>query len=107
MVRMPSLAILTDARNAQGMQALMISKLDTMGLEEAQKLDLSLWRVGDDYHWFTLLQRCLVEWSYLEPLTPENIKELDQATVEYLVGQLVHQESAEEEKKDTELSMIT
>ena len=41
-----------------------------------------------DHRWLTFLTACIQEWSYEEPVTPDNIGELDPETVRVLSAAL-------------------
>lgn len=40
------------------------------------------------YGWNYLLEQCVLRWSYKEKVTPENIADLDQATVQQITAVL-------------------
>ena len=71
-VRMPSLSIIQDSQR----QA------------PADERDAE---IRASYAVIPLLQRCVLEWSYDEPVTPENVADLDPSTAAALVTALMEQ----------------
>ena len=55
---------------------------------EVRMPSLSIWnRVAEDTHgWRALLEGCVLRWSYDDPVTPDNIADLDSETVEVLTS---------------------
>ena len=98
-MRMPSLAILERAQRARQREALAmfiefdLSRVQGLSRPETERQD------AEDYDWQSLLISCIIAWSYTESLTPENIAELDAATVKLLVATLLPAESKEDQKK--------
>jgi hypothetical protein len=88
-IRMPSLAIL-DAAKVIGLHRMLesVKGLDLSQFERMQSKPQES-DPGSGYDWQTLLGACVVAWSYGEPVTPENIRELDEATVKALLALLV------------------
>lgn len=89
-VRMPGKAILDNAREA-GMRKT---------LERVAGIDLSQYKdlapqtereanPADGLDWQVLLGECVIAWSYGDPVTPENIAELDEVTVGVVIDALI------------------
>lgn len=96
-VRMPSLHILDDAKQAQARKAFQLMA----GVDLSQLKGLNSDRpaqAGPDYDWLTLLRRCVTAWSYPEPLTPDNLAELDAETVQVVMAALLPAESEGDRK---------
>mgnify|MGYP001617288402 CR=1 FL=1 len=109
--RMPSLAILDRAREARSRKAFALMEgVDLAQLRNIRSEPTSR-EPEDDYDWQTMLGACLTGWSYSEPLTPENIAELDQATVALLLSALLPATEEEDARKkgsdgSTTLSLV-
>ncbi len=97
-VRMPSLAILDKAREARSRKAIQL----VQGMDLAQLKGLTTERqeqeTGADYDWQTLLQECVTAWSYAEPVTAENVAELDEPSVAAVLAVLLPRETEADRK---------
>ena len=100
-VRMPSLNILNRARQTQSrgaielMQGVDMALLNTFG----DRADVAAPRERSaEYDALTLLKGCITAWSYPEPLSYENIDELDEETVSAVVAVLLPPVVEEERK---------
>lgn len=54
----------------------------------------------DGYDRRTLLLEGIVDWGYGEPVTPENIDDLDEETMQYVALQLLPHDRTEEDRKN-------
>lgn len=97
-VRLPSMAILDRARQARSRQAMeMMAGMDLSHFRDLRPQEPTA-SAEPDYDWQTLLASCLLAWSYDAPVTPENVAELDLATVRAALAVLVPQDSEAEQK---------
>ena len=98
-VRLPSLAILDRAREARSRKAIqMMAGIDFSQLKSfTPEGQTATWDAT--YDWQTLLIDCILAWSYPDPLTRENIGELDEVTVKLLVNVLVPADTEAKQKK--------
>ncbi len=87
-VRMPSMAIKEAAREARMKRAIaMVQDMDLgklRSLQAEQNQDS-----GPEYDWQTILVGCITAWSYPEPVTAENVADLDEHTVDVLMAELL------------------
>lgn len=87
-VRMPGLLILDRAREARSRQAIkMMSGIDLAQLQTFKREATE--DTGPDYDWQTLLTACITAWSYEDKVTPDNVAELDEQTVNAVMAALV------------------
>lgn len=99
-VRLPSLDIKERGHDAwlrktvDRMSGMDFSRLATVPSPERDERDDS----GPSYDWQTMLQACVVAWSYADPVTPENVIELDDQTVNAVMAVLVPRETAGDQK---------
>lgn len=102
--RLPSQSILERARQAQSRKAIQMMA----------GIDLSLFRGfstvertedAPEYDWLTLLQSCIVAWSYPDPVTAENIAELDAVSVAAVMAALLPIETEAQRKNGSGGSM--
>lgn len=86
-LRMPSMAIKEAAREARMKRA--IAMVEGLDLAKLRSLQAEQTDSGPDYDWRTLLAACITAWSYPEPVTAENVADLDEHTVDVLMAELL------------------
>lgn len=110
-MRMPSKAILDRARMVKAKQAIsLMAGVDFGAIRSATataEVDDASQEPGSAYDWILLFSECFTAWSFDEPVTKENIAELDEASVNYLLAQLFPAETVEERKKGSNNSTHT
>ena len=99
-VRMPSFSILERAREVRSRKAMaLMSGVDLQALKGLSSDVEQQAAPADAYDRAVLLQACMVAWSYAEPLTPDNVAELDEQTVGAVIAVLLPSESEDTRKK--------
>lgn len=89
-VRMPSLSILDRARQAKARQAIeMMAGMDLSRYKDLAPSESRESKASDTFDAHTLLSACILSWSYADPVTPDNVAELDGVTVEAVLAELV------------------
>ena len=102
--RMPSKMILDRAAVADQRKALENwSGVDFSGLEgfvkqQSEQAQQKAKKPGDGFDWPTVLGACVTAWSYDAEVTPENVADLDEVTVEAVMAALIPQEEEGERK---------
>lgn len=84
-VRMPTLNDLEEAQ--------------TVGFKRQMARGIPAAEIGTAIDVTTVLQRCIVEWSYPDPLTPEAVSELDAMKATQIYTDLQRGDSEEDQKK--------
>jgi len=102
--RMPSLAILDRAKEAKSRRA--IAMMEGIDLRALQGLTGDQRTDTPDYDPLTLLQACITGWSYEDPVTADNVAELDEVTVGVVMRALLPQEDTGERKNGSGESMM-
>lgn len=97
-IRMPSLGILDRAREVRSRRAIeMVAGIDLSQIKGASGERPA--RSGAEFDWLTLLAGCITAWSYADPVSAENVGELDEVTVSVLVEALLVAPSEADRKK--------
>lgn len=109
-MRMPSKAILDRARMVKAKEAIALMEgIDMAALRDvtADSDAADSRGPGGEYDWQLLFAECFLAWSFEEPVTKENIAQLDAASVNYLLAKLFPVETVEERKKGSNNSIST
>src|SRR3990172_11779280 len=92
-VRLPSLHILERAKQAKSKQSISLMSGIDVDFSRLQGFTAADQAERLEYDWLTLLQACILVWSYEEPVTPENVAELDEVTVHAVLAVLLPRET--------------
>ena len=102
--RMPSKTILDKAALIDQRKSLENWKgVDFSGLEgfvksQSEQAQQKAKKASDSFDWPTVLGHCITAWSYDAEVTPENVADLDEVTVEAVMAALIPHEDEGERK---------